>query len=60
MRGFQREIGRRLAGSRDVALADAGALDDPFVAGVDALGQFGIGEDGLGQIRAAADNQWNA
>src|SRR5580692_3383768 len=29
----------------DVAFADAGALDDPLVAGIDHLGQFGVGEN---------------
>ena len=32
-----------LAVAGDVAEADAGALDDPFVGGVDGLGQLGIG-----------------
>ena len=42
---LQRQIGRHLAIARDVAAADAGALDNPFVGGVDALGQFVIGDD---------------
>ena len=29
----------------DVAFADAGALDDPLVAGIDHLGQLGVGEN---------------
>ena len=44
-RGMQREIGGELAGGGDMALADAGALHDPFVGGVDRLCQFGIGEN---------------
>ena len=34
----------------DVALLDAGALDDPFVAGVDDAGEIVIGHHALGQI----------
>ena len=63
MRGVKRgarrvdgELGRGLARRRDVALADAGALDDPLVGGVDHLGQLGIGEDVLGQIAADAEH----
>ena len=41
-----------LAVGRDVALADAGALDDPLVGGVEALRQLGIGQD-----LAAADRR---
>ena len=29
----------------DVAFADAGTLDDPLVAGIDHLGQLGVGEN---------------
>ena len=47
--------GRLVIGS-DVALADAGALDDPLVAGVDLLSEFGIGNDAGGQIGAATDD----
>ena len=43
----KRQVGGLLALARDVALADAGALADPFVGGVDALGQIVIGDDGL-------------
>ncbi len=35
---------------------DAGALDDPLVGGVDLGRQFGIGQDPLRQIRAAAEH----
>ena len=41
----------RLAGAGDAALADAGALDDPLVAGVDALLEVGVGEPLLGERR---------
>ena len=37
LRGFDREIGGDFAFGGEVALADAGALDDPFVGGVDEL-----------------------
>ena len=40
----------------DVALPDAGAFHDPFVRGVDPGRQFGIGQDPLRQIGAAADH----
>ncbi len=40
----------------DVALADARALDDPVVAGIDPGGEFGVGEDAGGQIGAAAND----
>ena len=39
-RGLGGEVGGHLAFGRDMALPDAGALDDPFVGGVDDLGQF--------------------
>ena len=42
--------------ARDMALADAGALADPFVGGVDALGEIVVGDDVVRQIRAAADD----
>ena len=45
-----------LALGGDVALPDAGALDDPFVRGVDPRRQFGIGQDLLRQIGAAAEH----
>ena len=41
----QREIGGLLAVRDDAALADAGALADPFVGGIDALGEIVIGDD---------------
>ncbi len=50
------EIGRDLAGRRDAALADAGALDDPLVRRVDLAGELRIGEDVLGQIAPDAEN----
>ena len=51
-----RRPGRRSAGpSRDlVALADAGALDDPVVGGVDELGEVVVGDDRARQIAADA------
>ena len=41
---------------RDVALADAGALHDPFVGCIDHPRQFGVGEGALRQIAAAAED----
>ena len=41
----RREVGGDLALRRDVALADAGALDDPLVGGVDHRGEVGVGQD---------------
>ena len=38
----------------DVPLLDAGALGDPFVAGIDHALQFGIGQDPFGQMAAGA------
>ena len=46
----------RLVRAGDVAEADAGALDDPFVAGVDRLRQFGVRHAARGQRRAGADD----
>ena len=37
LRGLDREVGGDLALGGEVALADAGALDDPLVGGVDEL-----------------------
>ena len=39
----------RLAARGDATFADAGALDDPLVAGVDALLELGVGEPLLGE-----------
>jgi hypothetical protein len=63
MRGRERgarrldgEIGGELPGGGDPALADAGALGDPLVRGVDRLGKLRIGEDALRQVTAAAEH----
>ena len=53
---MQRQIGCHLAGRRDAALMNAGALHNPFVGRVDHLGQFGIGQDALRQVTAGAEN----
>jgi len=37
-----------------MTLADSGAFDDPFVRGINPLGQFGIGHDPARQCRARA------
>src|SRR5262249_35808599 len=56
-RRLDRQVRGHLAVAHDAALADAGALADPLVAGVDAaLGDVGIGDDVVGQIRAEADD----
>ncbi len=43
-------------GAGDMAEADAGTLDDPFVAGVDGLGEFGVRDAARGQGRSGADD----
>ena len=53
-RRVQREVGRLLAVGGDVALADAGARADPFVAGVDALREIVVGQDLRRQVAAGA------
>ena len=60
LRRLDAEIGGQFAVGRDVALANAGALHDPFVGGVDLLGEIGIGDDPLRQIAAGADESRNA
>ena len=55
--GGNAEVGGQLVVAGDVPLANAGALDDPFVAGVDDLRQIGIGHHALGKMGAdAADH----
>jgi hypothetical protein len=53
-RRLEREIGGYFALRRDMALANPGALHDPFVGRLDTGGQFLIGKDATGQIAAAA------
>ena len=55
-RGGDREVGGQFPFRRDVALADAGALADPFVGGVDGLGQLVIGHDTGRQIGSGAED----
>ena len=43
-----------LLGPGDVALADAGALDDPLVRGVEHPGEVGVGQDAGGHGHADA------
>ncbi len=50
------EVGRRDARIDDVALADAGALQDPFVAGLDHLLEIGVGQDFRRDIGGEAGN----
>ena len=42
--GLHRHVGSRHLRIRDVALADAGALQDPLVVGIDHLFQILVGE----------------
>jgi hypothetical protein len=55
-RGIDRQMRGELALGGDVALPDAGALHDPLVGRVDPRRQFGIGQDLLRQIGAAAEH----
>ena len=55
-RGVDRQMRGELALGGDMALPDAGALHDPLVGGVDPRRQFGIGQDLLRQIGAAAEH----
>ncbi len=50
--GGDAKIGREFVVAGDVPLTNAGALDDPLVAGIDDLRQVGIGHDALGQVGA--------
>jgi hypothetical protein len=54
--GLDPHVGGELAGSGDAALVNAGALDDPFIAGVDLAGKLVVGEDALWQVAAAAEH----
>jgi hypothetical protein len=56
LRSLDAHIGGEFAVSGDVPFANAGALDDPFVAGVDALGEVSIGDDFARQIAARPEN----
>jgi hypothetical protein len=51
---LDRELGR---GAADATLSDAGALDDPGVAGVHPLLEVVVGDDPLGQSGAPADDR---
>ena len=53
---MNRQMRGELAVGGDMALLDAGALHDPLVGGVDPRRQFGIGQDLLRQIGAAAEH----
>ena len=54
LRRLQTKMRRELAFSGNMALFDAGALDDPLIRRIDLFCQFGIGDDALRQIRAIA------
>ena len=55
-RGMDRQMRGEFALRGDMALPDAGALHDPLVGGVYSRRQFGIGQDPLRQIGAAAEH----
>ena len=55
-RGFLREIGRRDAGIDDVALADAGALENPLVRRLDELLEIGVRQDTRRHVGRQAGN----
>ena len=55
-RGLRRHVRSQLAGRRDPALMNAGALDDPFVRRVDFGGQFFVSENAVRQVAAAAED----
>ena len=55
--GGQRDVGHRLLGLGDPALADARARDDPFVGGVDELTQIVVRHDPLGHVAAEAGDR---
>ena len=54
------EAAGRLAIAGDIAVADAGALDDPLVGGVDALREFFVGDRRAGQRAADAERRPSA
>ena len=54
---FDGEGGGGLTLGGDPSLADAGALDDPLVAGVDALFELGVGEPLVGECGAPAGDR---
>src|SRR5262245_49676573 len=56
LRGLDGQMRGELAVGRDMTLLDAGALLDPFVGGIDFLGQLVVGNDPLRQIGAAPLN----
>src|SRR6185437_11303729 len=51
-----REVGGQFAVGGNPALADAGALANPLVGGVEPAGQLIVGDNPLGKVRAAAGN----
>ncbi len=53
-RGMHGEVAAGDVGRREVAKADAGALDDPVVGGLDAVARQPRGEVGVAQPLAAA------
>ena len=55
-RGMQRQIAGEFTFGGDMPFADAGALDDPLIGGIDQLFEIGVGEDAVRQIAAGAEN----
>ncbi len=54
LRRLERQMRGELPLGRDVTLADAGALLDPLVGGLDGPGKFFVGDHALRQVRATA------
>ena len=56
----QRQVRRAFVLRRDMALPDAGALNDPFVGGVDPLRKLFVGDRPFRQISSATDDDGSA
>jgi hypothetical protein len=54
--GLFRQVGRGRARVYDVSFADAGALQNPFVAGIDELFEIGVRERARRHVRREAGN----
>ena len=54
-RGVHGKIGSEFAGGRNMALADAGALHDPFAGGVHCTRQIVVAQNPARQVSAAAE-----
>ncbi len=54
--GFEGHRGRRLLRGGNVARANAGALIDPLIGGIDDPRQFLVGHHPIGQVTAPTDD----